>query len=163
MAALDAERAAELKQKLIDGVSVPQIVVDMDLSYMVVYRVATGATWKALEPLLDPAKHYVSSERKRRIKPAARERLFKIKVSTNASNRTLAKKLGVSEMTVSRTLQDARSLLAARCLRMLMTSGSNEYAAKEFKLDVEEVSKLVVLASDQGPLPLRLQAELDKD
>lgn len=154
-AKLDAMKVRRIHTALARGKRIAQVAEEFGVTYMCVYKIATGATWSGLAP----DKRSVS-ERRRPISPALRERLFLLKRKKNVSNAQLAKAAKLSESSIARAMRDAQLLFAARVQKLFLTSGSHELAMEQYGIDAADAEELIALASRS--LPERLKAELEE-
>lgn len=127
------------------------------MTYMNLYRMATGETWKDIEP----TGRLIPLRTQGRLTSDLRDWLFEQKRKTEASNAELAASVGLSETSVRRGLADARALLAARVQRLLTTSGDHRAACKQFGLTEEQAEELVSYANEHE-LPRRLRFEAER-
>lgn len=151
--ALDRKRVAAIKKRLATGESAYSVAKAMEVGYMAVYKIGIGETWKDVEP-----KGRLIPEREAGTTPEQRDWAWR-KKRKGWSGSKIARKLGLSETTVSRLLREARQLLAARVHQMYLTSGSHEAAQTEFRLSSDEMEELLTLATTTT-LPRKLRKEL---
>jgi hypothetical protein len=158
-AQITEEEAKYIKRAVSNGRQPSDIARELGKSYQLVYKVAANLTWKRIFP----TKGRVLARRETKYTRALRDQIAKAKrAHPNKSNLKLASEMGLSESMVARAIRDARALMAARVQRMLLTSGSNLMAAKQYKLKLDEIEALLALAATQT-LPEHLAAEAAED
>jgi len=154
------EREAKyIKQAVLQGRTPADLARELRKPYNLVYKVAAGLTWKHVLA----SKGRVLPQRETKYTRALRDKVYAVKrAHPDKSNLKIANDLGLSESMVARAIRDGRALMAARVQRMLLTSGSNLMAAKQYKLKPAELDQLLALA-DAQTLPPHLAIEAAED
>lgn len=141
-------------ERLNNGESVNEVANALGVGYMAVYKIAIGKTWKGLTG----GKRLIAA-RKPRIRKKHRDFVALAK-ARNKTNASIARKLGVSETTVARLVSDNKLILAHRLREAVMTSGSEDAAARAIGVKPRDAETLLLLAAK--PLPRRLREFLEE-
>lgn len=149
-----------IKARLVAGERPYAVAADLGLDYMVVYKIATGKTWKEVQ--VQGADGRITPPRSMALSTEQRDLIWAEKRRTAATNADLAKQFGVSESSIARGMRDARALLAARVQRLNITSGNNDMAMEMYGLGAEEADMLLEIAATQQ-LSERLARELSEE
>lgn len=159
---VDEERVRAIKLALAGGAKPSEVADTEQLPYMVVYKIATGVTWKhvVVEGIEAVDGNRLVAKREVVLSSAARDKLYTAKRQSGASNATLARASGLSESMVARAVREAHALLAAKVQRYLLTSGSHNAACEQFGLTPDEAECMVAYASSYS-LSERLSKELE--
>lgn len=155
--AIDVARVKRIKDALTAGMNPSVVATAEGLPYMVVYRIATGQTWKSVRTTAAKPGRLIP-ERQTKLTKEIRDKVYASKRATGRTNIRIAKAMGLSETMVARAVADGRALLAARVQRLLLTSGEHEVAMTRYGLTLDEVESLVAWAHEHD-LPDHLQAE----
>lgn len=160
---VNEELVRQIKRALLNGSNPAAQALMYDLPYMIVYRIAVGATWKHVNVRGVESKGKRSIPRRTpRLTPTLRDSIYGNKRVWSVSNADVAKRMALAESMVARAVRDGRALMAARVQRLLMTSGSNDLAVERYGLSTGELDALLALASTQV-LPNHLKAEAARD
>jgi len=114
---------------------------------MTVYRIATGSAYGASERLIPERGSKITDQRRNWAERAARRGMPRAEI---------ARKLGVTLMSVGRLLADARALRADQIRADLLTSGDRLAVARKWKINEKQLDEAVTLASSRK-LPQRLR------
>lgn len=157
---LTKAQVRRIKKRIVAGESLTDIADDHGVAYMVIYKIATGVTWKAVKPRgrLIGERDYAS----KRVFPLAKcQAIALLKIRKRLSNARMATKLGAAESTVRRAVDDGRAALGLR-LHRLTIQGNVKRAQRKFGLTEDEVDELVSI-SMKGRVPQWIQKEIEGD
>lgn len=149
-----------IKKRIVAGESLNDIAEDFGVAYMVIYKIATGVTWKSVKPRgrLIGERDYTS----KRVFPLAKcQAIALLKIQKRLSNARIAKRLGKAESTVRRAVDDGRAALGLR-LHRLTIQGNVKRAQRKFGLTEDEVDELVAI-SMKGRVPAWIRKEIEGD
>jgi hypothetical protein len=158
-AKLTAPQAASIKLKVADGESIAEAARVAGLTYMAVYKLAIGETWKGIEPSGCVIQRRGSIQI---ITPELRDQMYELKRRERLSNAKLARMFSIGETTAKRAVAAARALLAARVHQLLLTSGDHRTAIERYGVTVDEADDLVSFATS-NKLTKRQLRELAHD
>ena len=150
-------RAAKaIVKRLQEGQSPVKVAKDMEVSYMAVYKIGIGKTWKTLTggvrlvPMRKPrirAKHRAWVTRARE---AGKSKAF------------IARKLKVTETTAARLVADSDMVLSYKLRSAVLTAGSEMGAAKALGLSLKRAEELMLLEVP-SELPRRLRDLVEEE
>src|SRR6185436_20315124 len=133
---LSPETVEELKRRLGSGDSPAACARVFRLNYMTVYRIATGSAYGASERLIPERGSKITDQRRNWAERAARRGMPRAEI---------ARKLGVTLMSVGRLLADARALRADQIRADLLTSGDRLAVARKWKINEKQLDEAVTL------------------
>jgi hypothetical protein len=152
---LTAEKAQRAADMLASGSSIREVCEAIECGYMAMYKLATGATWKSITS----GRRYIPL-REATITPERREWAWRVKIKKGWTNAKIALKLGVSEMSVSRAINDEDALMQARVRRSFLLSGSHQQAIKKYGISTDTIRRLMEMPERQ--LPPRLKKHMEE-
>lgn len=149
-----------IKKRIVAGESLSEIAEDHAVDYMVIYKIATGVTWKSVKPRgrLIGSRDYSA---KRVFDLSKCQAIALLKIRKRLSNARIAKKLGAAESTVRRAVDDGRAALGLR-LHRLTIQGNVKRAQRKFGLTDDEVDDLITI-STKGKVPAWIRREIEGD
>jgi len=149
-----------IKKRIVGGESLTAIAEYFGVAYMVIYKIATGATWKNVKPRgrLIPERDYSA---KRVFSLAKCQAFALLKIRKRLSNARIAKKVGAAESTVRRAVDDGRAALGLR-LHRLTIQGNLKRAQRKFGLTEDETDELIGI-SMKGRVPAWIRKEIEGD
>lgn len=148
----------KIKKRIVGCESLSEIATDYGVDYMVIYKIATGVTWKKVKPRgrLIGSRDYSA----KRVFPLSKcQAIALLKIQKRLSNARIAKKLGASESTVRRAAEDGRAALGLR-LHRLTIQGNVKRAQRKYKLTDDEVDDLI---SESNRVPAWIRKEIEGD
>lgn len=160
-AKISVKTAKKLKETLANGTSIGRVAKKYKVSYQTVYRIATGETWKEIEPA-GPV-NVIKGKRgpKRRLSIKLQYLLWK-KRRAGVSAAILAEKTGLSESSVRRLIYEFELILCHRISQLQLTSGSYEPANRKYGVVYGHAKKMDLRAT-QTPLSEKLRRVLNND
>jgi len=149
-----------IKKRIVAGESLTGIAEDYGVDYMVIYKIATGVTWKKVKPRgrLIGTRDYTA---KRVFALPKCQAMALLKMQKRLSNARIAAKVGKPESTVRRAIDDGRAALGLR-LHRLTIQGNVKRAQRKFDLTEDEVDELVSIGM-KGRVPEWIRKEIEGD
>jgi hypothetical protein len=147
---IGARVAKAIVKRLQDGESPKAVAASLDVSYMAVYKIGTGKTWKTLTGGLR-----VIPERKPRIRIKHRRWVTRAR-EAGKSKAFIARKLNVTETTASRLVADSDMVQSFRLRNAVLTAGSELAAAKSLGISLKRAEELMLIEVP-SELPRRLR------
>lgn len=156
---LSRDDVRSIKKRIVKKEPLKPIAKEYRVGYMTIYKIATGATWKTVKPRgrLIGTRDYSST----RALPLAKcQAIALVKIRKRLSNRRIALKLGVSESTVRRAIEQGQAVLGLR-LHGHMVRGTLKAAQLRMELTDDEVEDLIRGAKKNVPEWIRKEVDGD--
>lgn len=131
----------KIKQSIVSGKDITELSNKYSVSYMTIYKIATGKTWKQINPKgrligdRDYNKKRIFSDKKCEI-------LVLKKLKGKLTNKQISDKLNVTESTVRRAIQKGREILIIRFQKLNMNGKRNKIKRK-FGLSDEDIDNII--------------------
>lgn len=156
---LRKKQVKEIKKLILVGKSLNEVADLYEVSYMTIYKIAAGITWKQVKPRgkLIGKRDYVS----KRIFSLKNCQLIALKkMRKRLSNDALSKEYDTSESTIQRAVDDGKAALGLRFHKMTLNGGVSK-AQSKLNLSDEEIQSLVSI-SVSGDVPDWIRREFKK-
>lgn len=156
---LKKKQVKKIKRSIREGVALIDLANEYEVTYITIYKIAAGITWKKVKPRgrLIGFRDYDS----RRVFTLARcEALALIKIRKKLSNATMAKKIHSSESTVRRAIDDGKLSLGLKFNKLLM-NGNAKAVMKRLELSKGDVENLIALSSKKD-IPEWIRREVER-
>lgn len=156
---LRKKQVKKIKKLILVGKNLTELAGLYDVSYITIYKIAAGITWKNVKPRgkLIGKRDYIS---KRVFSLESCQIIALKKMRKRLSNSVLSKEYETSESTIQRAVENGRAALGLRFHKMTLNGGVSK-AQKKLNLNDEEIQSLVNI-SVSGDVPEWIRMEFKK-